>query len=169
MPANVVHTDITDVSTIFAVLGFFVVVYGLISYTAKERLYLSEPLIALTVGIITGPHVLGWIDPLSWGDETTTNYVTFQFTRFVVGVQVLFTGISLPKAYLWKEKLSLSVLLLGIMTAAWFSTALLMWGIIPGLTFLESLCLAAAVTPTDPVLANSITKGRYAEKHGERD
>lgn len=51
------------------------------------------------------------------------------------------------------------------MTCAWFSTALLVWALIPGLTFLESLAVAAAVTPTDPVLANSITKGRFAEKH----
>jgi sodium/hydrogen antiporter len=45
-----VHTDITDVSKAFAVLGFFITCYGLMSYVVKERLYLSEPLIALTVG-----------------------------------------------------------------------------------------------------------------------
>ncbi|PWN47075.1 hypothetical protein IE53DRAFT_272624 [Violaceomyces palustris] len=165
MPADVVHTDITNVSKAFAVVGGFVVLYGLLSYVVKERLYLSEPLIAVTVGIITGPYVLGWVDPLSWGSEETTNYTTYQFTRMVVGVQVLFTGISLPKAYLWREKLSLVILLFGIMTAAWFATALLIWGLIPNLTFLESLAISAAVTPTDPVLANSITTGRFAEKY----
>ncbi|KDN42068.1 hypothetical protein K437DRAFT_257997 [Tilletiaria anomala UBC 951] len=162
---QLVHTDITDVSKALSVLGFFIVGYGLISYVVKERLYLSEPLIAVTAGIITGPYVLGWVDPLSWGDTETTNYMTYQLTRIVIGVQVLFCGISLPAKYLPKNGLSLSVLLILVMTCAWFTSALLIWGIIPGLSFLESLCLAAAVTPTDPVLANSITKGRFAEKH----
>ena len=91
--------------------------------------------------------------------------MTYQFTRLVIGVQVLFCGISLPARYLRRNGLSLTVLLIFVMTCAWFISALLIWGLIPGLSFLESLCLAAAVTPTDPVLANSITKGRFAEKH----
>lgn len=172
-----VELDVSDVSKAFAILGFFIVVYGQISYIVKERLYLSEPLIAVTLGIIVGPYVLGWLDPMSWSDEEVSRETTYQFTRLVVGIQVLFTGISLPKAYLRREIISLTVLLFGIMTTAWFVTALLIWGLIRlpaslapdgigySLTFLEALCIAAAVTPTDPVLANSITKGRYAEKH----
>ena len=30
---------------------------------------------------------------------------------------------------------------------------------------LEAMVIASCVTPTDPVLANSITKGRFADKH----
>lgn len=62
------------------------------------------------------------------------------------------------------------------MTSAWFVTSLLIWGLIPGLTFLECLVIGACVTPTDPVLSNAICKGvsslhvladlqRFAEKH----
>lgn len=165
MPEQVIAVDISNVSKAYAVLGGFIVIYGLISYVAKDRLYMSEPLIAVTVGIITGPYVLGWVDPLSWGTTEETNYVTYELSRLVVGVQVLFTGISLPKAYLRKEAISLLILLAGVMTVAWFISALLIWGLIPHLTYLESLAIAAAITPTDPVLANSITKGRFAEKH----
>lgn len=165
MPAHVVEVDLSEVSKSLAVLGGFIIIYGLLSYVVKERLYLSEPLLAVTAGIIVGPYVLNWVNPISWGTVEETNEVTYQFTRIVVGIQVLFCGISLPKAYLWREKFSLGILLFGIMTTAWFATALLIWGLIPNLTFLESLCIAAAVTPTDPVLANSITTGRYAEKH----
>lgn len=165
MPEHIVTTDISDVSKAYSVLGGFIVIYGLGSYVAKDRLYMSEPLIAVTVGIITGPYVLGWVDPRSWGNYEQTSYVTYEFSRLVVGVQVLFTGISLPKAYLRREAMSLFVLLFGVMTIAWFISALLIWALIPDLTYLESLALAAAITPTDPVLANSITKGRFAEKH----
>ena len=61
------------------------------------------------------------------------------------------------------------VTLLGpIMTIAWFICSLLVWGLIPGLTFLESLVIGACVTPTDPVLANSICKGTSAPRSAER-
>ncbi len=163
---HVVHVDVTEVSQVFAVLGWFIICYGLVSYVVKERLYLSEPLIALTVGIVTGPYVLNWIDPNGWastGEEN--NYIIYQFSRLVVGVQVLFCGIALPARYLRHNAGSLAILLIFVMTCAWFIVALLIWALIPGLNFLESLCLSAAITPTDPVLANSITKGRFAEKH----
>lgn len=179
MPSGteIVHTDITDVTIVFAVLGFLFVVYGQLSYVVKEHLYLSEPLIAVTLGILVGPYVLSWIEPTSWSSEEGFREITYQFTRLVLGVQVLFTGIDLPAAYLWREARSLTVMLLGMMTVAWFATALLIWGLIRmpagiasdgigySLTFLESLCISAAVTPTDPVLAASITKGRFAEKY----
>lgn len=60
---------------------------------------------------------------------------------------------------------SLTTLLLLVMTIAWLVSASFVYALIPGLTFLESLCIAACVTPTDPVLANSVVKGRFAEKY----
>lgn len=50
MVVDVIETDVTKVSQAFSVLGFFVIGYGLISYVAKEKLYMSEPLIATVVG-----------------------------------------------------------------------------------------------------------------------
>lgn len=38
-----------------------------------------------------------------------------------------------------------------LMQFGWFVTAALIFAIIPGLSFLSSLCIAACVTPTDPV------------------
>lgn len=165
MPDHVIVTDISNVSKAYAILGGFIVIYGLISYIAKDRLYMSEPLIAVCIGIVTGPSVLGWIDPLSWGSTENTNYVTYELTRLVVGVQVLFTGITMPKAYLRKEALSLAVLLGIVMTITWFISSLLIWGLITDLTFLESLAIGAAVTPTDPVLSSSIIRGSFAERY----
>lgn len=101
--------------------------------------------------------------PLDWvgGNKEELSLLTHQITRVVIAIQVLFTGISLPKAYLWRERKSLFTLLFPIMTAAWFVVGLLIWAIIPGLTFLESLVIGSCVTPTDPVLANSICKGSF--------
>lgn len=112
-----------------------------------------------------GPHVLNWVDPFSWAELETVHEVTYQVTRLVIAVQVLFTGITLPEKYVWKRWKDLSTLLILVMTTAWFITALLVWGLVKNLTFLEALCISSCVTPTDPVLANSITSGRFAEEH----
>lgn len=101
------------------------------------------------------------MNPLRWvgGNQHDLWTVNFQISRVVIAVQVLFTGISLPKAYLWRKRLSLFTLLIPVMTCAWFVSSLLVWAFIPKLTFLEALVIGSCVTPTDPVLSNSIAKG----------
>ena len=165
---------INETSLALAVAGGYVVVVGLVSYFVKEKLFMceclakhkqcsidrfnaAEVLLATLAGIIFGPISLGWFNPEAW--STDVDYLTHQVCRIIIAIQVLFTGIALPKAYVRKEWMSLVVLLGPVMTTAWFVCSLLVWGLIPGLTFLESLVIGACITPTDPVLANSICKG----------
>nr|ODN93100.1 hypothetical protein L203_00369 [Cryptococcus depauperatus CBS 7841] len=158
-----VALDITQVSKALSVTGGYVSLSGLVSYFVKEKLHMSEALIATLIGIATGPFALKWLNPNEWSEDP--DYQTHQITRIIIAIQVLFTGVSLPRRYLREEWLSLTTLLGPIMTTAWFISSLLIWGLIPGLTFLESLVVGACVTPTDPVLSNSICRGRYAEKN----
>ncbi|TXT11265.1 hypothetical protein VHUM_02016 [Vanrija humicola] len=162
-----VALDISETSKSLAVVGGYISIVGLVSYFLKERLFMSEALLAFVAGIVFGPLAANVFSPLDWvnGSQKDLSYITFEITRVVIAIQVLFTGISLPKAYLWRERLSLFTLLIPIMTAAWFVTAALVYALIPGLTFLEALVIGSCVTPTDPVLANSICKGRFAEKY----
>lgn len=112
-------------------------------------------------GILFGPLVANVINPFEWVGHDTDTFIDFtmQLSRIVIGLQVLFTGVNLPKQYIRKEWLSLTMLLLPIMTCAWLSVGLLIWALIPGLSYLEALVISACVVPTDPVLANSICKG----------
>ena len=180
-----VALNITKTSLALAVSGGYVIVVGLVSFFLKEKLFLgeyplrrgtgipppnivypdfqadvssAETLVSTLAGIIFGPVSLNWFSPNGWSVDP--DYLTLQVARIIIAIQVLFTGISLPKAYLQKNWLSLTTLLGPIMTVAWFITSLLVWALIPGLTFLESLVIGACVTPTDPVLANAICKGQ---------
>ena len=47
----------------------------------------------------------------------------------------------------------------------WFVSAALIYALIPKLSFLSSLAVAACLTPTDPILAAAVVGGKYAEKH----
>ncbi|BEI91478.1 uncharacterized protein CcaverHIS019_0402980 [Cutaneotrichosporon cavernicola] len=162
-----VKLDINETSQSLAIFGGYLVFFGLVSFYFKERLYMSEALMAFLVGIAFGPIGAGVFSPIDWvhGDEHQLDYVTYQISRIVMGLQVLFTGLNLPMKYIWRQKHSLSILLLPVMTTAWFTVGLLVWGLIPGMTFCEALVIGSCVTPTDPVLANSICKGRFAEKY----
>ncbi|CAO3637853.1 unnamed protein product [Mucor fragilis] len=150
------------VSIVAAILGGFILLYGLCSLVIKERLYLSEASVALVCGIIFGPVCAQFIDIHKWGNEPM---ITHEFTRIVIAIQVMAAGVALPKAYLRKELRSILILLGPVMLFMWIISGLLVWALIPGLNFLEALMIAACFTPTDPVLANSIVQGKFAEKH----
>ena len=51
------------------------------------------------------------------------------------------------------------------MAAMWMCSSLLIWAMVPNLSFLHALACGACVTPTDPVLSNSIVKGKFADKN----
>ncbi|GAA5989255.1 hypothetical protein JCM10908_001228 [Rhodotorula pacifica] len=162
-----VHTEVSHISLALCVLGFYLVTVNQLSFYLKSKLFMSNALICLCVGIAVGPIGLDWVSPWQWtsfDDEARYN-LTFQLTRLVIGIQVMFAGIDLPAAYLKKEAISLFILLLPIMTIAWFISAGFILLFVPALTFLEALAISACITPTDPILANTIVKGRYAEKH----
>ncbi|KAI8979644.1 Sodium/hydrogen exchanger family-domain-containing protein [Mycotypha africana] len=153
---------VDTVSVVCSILGGFILLFGLCSLVIKERLYLSEASIAILCGIIFGPVCAKFVDISTWGNEDT---ISHEFSRVVIAIQVMAAGVALPKAYLRKELRSILILLGPVMTYMWLVSGLLVWAMIPGLNFLESLMISACFTPTDPVLANSIVQGKFAEKH----
>ncbi|KAF9951553.1 hypothetical protein BGZ72_006953 [Mortierella alpina] len=146
----------------YALLGCFIIFFGLVSLFVKEKLFISEAFVATAFGIIMGPYAIGIFNPESWNEYDT---VTLEFTRIVIAVQVMAAGVSLPRSYMVKERRSLFMMIVPLMIMMWLTSASLIWGMIPDLDFVEAMVLAACVTPTDPVLSNSVVKGRFAEKH----
>ncbi|CDS13205.1 hypothetical protein LRAMOSA05383 [Lichtheimia ramosa] len=118
--------------------------------------------IATLYGIFIGPLGVGLVDLEGWDGK---HELTQQFSRIAIGIQVMVVGISLPKKYLIKEARSLSILLVLVMSSMWIVSALCVWLLFPNLIFLEALMIASCFTPTDPVLANSIVQGHFAEKY----
>ncbi|KAJ5792253.1 Cation/H+ exchanger [Penicillium pulvis] len=153
-----------------ATLGGFVSLFGLVSYLCKERFYLSEALISLLAGVLFSPHAANFIRPEDYALHSAANLaeITMHFTRLVLGVQLVLAGVQLPKRYLQIEWRSLSLLLGPGMAAMWICSSLIVWAMVPNFSFLHALIVAACVTPTDPVLSNSIVKGKFADKHVPR-
>lgn len=132
----------------------------------------TEPLltvcsvISLLAGVTFSPNVTNLIRPLEYaGSEANLNAITLSFSRLVLGVQLVLAGVQLPSRYLQKEWRSLAVLLGPAMTTMWLISSLIMWTVVPDLPFLHALAVAACITPTDPILSNTIVRGKFADRH----
>ena len=128
-------------------------------------------MISLLAGVTFSPHAANFIKPLEYagGSEEVLGKITLCFTRLVLGVQLVLAGVQLPRRYLIIEWKSLALLLGPGMTAMWICSSLMVWGMVPDLPFLHALAIGACVTPTDPVLSNSIVKGKFADKNVPKD
>lgn len=169
-------------------LGGFITLFGLVSYLLKEKYYLSEAcaapvqtllfifqltrisVISLLAGVAFSPHAANFIKPLEYaGSQANLNAVTLYFTRLVLGVQLVLAGVQLPSRYLQREWKPLALLLGPVMACMWLASSLIIWGMVPDLPFLHALAVGACVTPTDPVLSNSIVKGKFADRNVPKD
>ncbi|KAF2189046.1 hypothetical protein K469DRAFT_564996 [Zopfia rhizophila CBS 207.26] len=157
------HLSITRPHLVYIILGGFTSLFMLCSSIIKERLYIGEATVATLCGIIFGPHAANLINPLEWGN---TDLITLEFSRIVLVVQCFAVGVELPRAYMEKHWKSVTLLLIPVMTYGWLITSLFVWWMFKShLNWLDSLCIAACVTATDPVLASSVVgKGKFAKR-----
>jgi sodium/hydrogen antiporter len=157
------HLDINRPHLVYIILGGFTSLFMLCSSVIKERLYIGEATVATLCGIIFGPHAANLINPGDWGN---TDQITLEFSRIVLVVQCFAVGVELPRAYMERHWRSVTLLLVPVMTFGWLLTSLFIWWMFMGrMDWLDSLCVAACVTATDPVLASSVVgKGKFAKR-----
>lgn len=160
---------------IYMCLGAFMALFGLVSLFVKERLYLTESLVATIFGFLLSKNCLNAFDPQSWwGGKTSStiamsggdsfHFVFGEIARMVICFQVMAAGIGTPGGFLARNKISVAMMLGPVM--------LLMWGIsgviikfCMGWCWKYAFIVAACVTPTDPVLAMSVIKGKFADRY----
>lgn len=143
-------------------LAAFNLFYGLCSFYIKERLFVSETLVASTIGVLLGPKGLAMIQI----DCEHRGNLFYHFARLVLAVQVMAAGIQLPSAYLKRHWGSLALLLGPVMFGSWVITSVFVFLFFSNaLTWKEAMLIGAILSPTDPVIASSIVKGNFAELH----
>ncbi|KAF5374204.1 hypothetical protein D9758_004625 [Tetrapyrgos nigripes] len=159
--------QVTTAHITYLCLGGFVVFFGMFSLFLREKLYVGEACWAFLFGVIIGPYGANIFNPRSWGNgsDSNTDAITLEFTRVVLAIGVFAIGVELPKAYMKRHWRSLLIMLGPVMTWGWFVSAAFIYALIPGLDFLSALCVAACLTPTDPILAAAVVGGKYADKN----
>lgn len=180
--------SLVNFNLVSAAFGGFIVVFGLLSHLLKDGFYLGEAcmtsvllqnctrlltatVIPLLTGVWLSPAAANVIRPLDYahGEEENLHAITLHFSRLVLCVQLVIVGVHLPSQYLRYNWKSLAWLLGPGMIGMWLSTSLLVWAMVPHLSFLHSLAIGACVTPTDPILSNAIVKGAFADQHIPKD
>jgi NhaP-type Na+/H+ or K+/H+ antiporter len=136
--------------------------------------------ISLLVGVAFGPNGANFIRPRDYAEcnqkgvsaiecRDNLDAITLNFSRLVLGVQLVLAGVQLPSKYLKKEWKSILLLVGPGMTAMWITTSLLVWAFARTPSFLHALAIGACVTPTDPVLSAVIVKGKFADHNIPKD
>lgn len=150
------------------VLATINLTFGLISHFIKSQLFLSEALVAFLAGVAFGPKGLDilFAQP-EHGNLLDLARLFYHASRLVMVVQTMAAGVSLPRSYVFRHWQSLLVLIGPVMVMMWVASSLVVYIIFGGqtLSWTESFLLGACITPTDPVLVNSIIKGRFADAH----
>jgi sodium/hydrogen antiporter len=142
----------------YALVGSLAVVLAATS-TRVRNLPVSEPLLALLLGVVAGPDVLGLIHV---PDDQRPRLMT-EVARVLLAVSLMGVGLRYPARTLRSIiNPTVSLVAVGMVGMAAMSAGL-MW-LILGVPVALALLLGACITPTDPVLASSVVTGKPAEE-----
>ncbi|WP_458042652.1 MULTISPECIES: cation:proton antiporter domain-containing protein [Bacteria] len=140
----------------FAALTFVLSAFSLI----LERVGVPPLVLAMMAGVVAGPFVGGLIDPADLGLRAPQ--AMEEITRFVLTISLLGVALRLPTGY-WRANARWVAASIGVGMLVMFAVAagsvLLL-----GVPLLTALLIAAAITPTDPVVTTPIVTGPIAEK-----
>ncbi len=150
----------TQLNIALAIMGGVALCVALLSALIKRN-PVSEPAIAVLIGLAVGPYGLGWLDLARWGDS----YVILeQAARLTLAIGLMGVALRLERAALKAMLKPVALLLTLAMLGMWLVSSLLA-GWLLGLSLWAALLLGAVVTPTDPVVASSIVTGNFAKRH----
>ncbi|WP_337059473.1 cation:proton antiporter domain-containing protein [Kineococcus sp. G2] len=141
----------------YAVLGVAGVVLALASRRVR-RWPLSEPLVALLIGIALGPHLLGVVEV----SDHHRDLLLLEGSRLLLAWSVTAAALRFPAGELRplvRPVLLLLVVVMPLMAVLAGASALLV-----GLPVAAAFLVGAVLCPTDPVLAASVVSGDLAEK-----
>ncbi|MBQ1023764.1 sodium:proton antiporter [Micromonospora sp. C95] len=141
----------------YALVGVLALVLAFWSSSVR-RAPVSEPLLALLLGVLAGP-VLGLIDLPA--DQMTA--LMLESSRILLAISLMAVALRFPLSDYRSVIRPVGVLLAVAMVGMAVVSAGLAW-LVLGLPLALAVLLGACVTPTDPVLASSVVSGGPAER-----
>jgi len=152
---------LTELYVALAAIGGLLLILGMLAGLIHESGFLSEPLFALLAGVLVGPAVFDLLDLAGLGDQAMILEVAALVT---LAIALMGVALRLPVGYISSNWWLLAVLLGILMPLMWLVCSLLAY-LFLGVSFLVALLIGGIVTPTDPVVANTIVTGSVAERN----
>nr|WP_243851422.1 cation:proton antiporter [Modestobacter marinus] len=143
----------------YALVGTLAVALAALSSKMRE-LPFSEPLLALLLGVVVGPQVLGLIEVA----EASRSTLVEETARVLLAVSLIGVALRYPVRRLRPIVTPTALLVtLGMVGMAVLSAGLA-W-LVLGVPVALAALIGACIAPTDPVLASSVVTGKPAEEH----
>lgn len=144
---------------LLAVYAGTLLALGLVSRLLKRHA-LSPVLLALAVGVLVGPELLGWVDPARAVGRTR---LLEEVARIGLALGVADIALQVTRDDLRRNARRLVLLLTVVMAGMWLITAAGAW-LLLGLPLAVALLLGAVLTPTDPVVASALASGELPRR-----
>lgn len=151
-----------ELNIMITAMGGIVLFLGLLSDYFRRHWWASDPLFALGLGVLLSPIALDWIDPDSWGISRAS--LLEQSARLTLAIGLMGVALRLPRGYFMRNWQAAVVLLGAVMPLMWLVSGVLVSWIL-NLPFWEAMVIAAAITPTDPIVSSSIVTGAVADEN----
>lgn len=146
-----------ELHVLYAVLGATAVALALVSRRLRE-VPVSEPLVALVLGVVVGPAALGWfvLEP------EARDLVLLEGSRLLLAASVMAAALRFRARDLRDVVRPVLILIAVAMPLAAVVTGALT--LLVGLPLTLAAVVGACMAPTDPVLAASVVTGEPAER-----
>lgn len=148
---------------LLVLFGGSLLLLGLFGRVIK-RVLLTSVLLAVLIGIAAGPHGLGLLAADGGAEQRE---LLHQVARLTLALALMAAGLEVARSDL-RACARPVLLLLGVgMIGMWLSVGLGAW-LLLGLSPWAALLLGGLLTPTDPVVANTLVTGPMATKNLSR-
>ena len=151
--------SISFIDVLLVATGVLAVVVVALSRLIRS-LPLSEPLVALLVGVVLGPQVTGALEVSPLTEEWKHLH---EASRLLLALSVMAVALRYPSEAVRRRWRPVAMLLLVVMPLMAVTTTALS-AVVLGVGLGTAALVGAALAPTDPVLASSVVTGRPAEK-----
>lgn len=152
----------SDLNLWLAVVGGLTLGLSLVAAFVRGHVYLpSEPIVAVAVGVAVGPLGVDLLRLAPMGDPLALLEAA---ARLTVALAVTSIALRLPQDYFRRQATTMATILGPGMVLMWLASGLVAYAVLD-VSLLVAMLLGAVVSPTDPVLANTIVSGKMAETH----
>lgn len=150
-----------DLMLIVFFISLIIILSGAV-YKKLQSNSITEPFLALLLGVVVGPDLLNIIHSASASEEFKVLKTACEFT---LAMTLMATALRLPRHFLKRNAQTASVLVIFGMAFMWILGSIVFYLTIPDLSIGECLLLGAIIAPTDPVVASTLTSGKTAKKY----
>ncbi len=149
-----------ELMVIIFFVSLLIVVLGAI-VKPLQNISLTEPLVAMIIGIILGPDLINIVQI-----ESSNTFTVLKIAaEFTLAMALMATALRIPSQFYRENYFTQTNIVLGGMAFMWLASSCILYLLLDTFSFAACLLMGAILTPTNPVVASTIVTGEKAQKY----